>query len=113
GVAGAPGRKPKAPKVKSTEKNPKTTVASGGKGAVPPLANGADFKNFKCKKINWGALVTIAKACAEKTTRARFTSKAYDITKRRATLAAVPKETITTVGRQAYKDAAAAWDAVK
>ena len=71
---------------------------------------------YRCtllQKMSILALRCNTKASAKKTTRARFTSKAYDTTKRRATVAAVPKEMVTTVARQAYKDAAAAWDAVK
>ena len=112
-VAGTPVSKRAPPKVTSTEKAPKKTVASGGKGAVSPLADGTAFKNFKYKKISWGDLVTITKASAKKTTRGAFTSKAYDTTKRRAVSASTPEKMVTTIARQAYQDAAAAWDAVK
>ena len=102
-VADTPARKRKDPKAASVGKGPKAAAA--------PLAVGA-LKNFKYKQISWSDLVVITKALAKKTTRGSFTSKAYDTTKRRATVAKVPKQVITAVARQAYKDAAAAWDAV-
>eukprot|EP00959_Pyramimonas_sp_CCMP1952_P389465 8161002-Pyramimonas_sp.AAC.1 len=67
----------------------------------------------KTKGIDYSDLLSITKSTMKKTTRGAFTSKAYDNTKKRASVAGMSPAKVLVIAREAYAAAASKWDKLK
>ncbi|CAK0857286.1 unnamed protein product [Prorocentrum cordatum] len=95
----------------------KSVMKAARKATPPPMKSAMKAAtkggSGKTKGIDYSDLLSITKSTMKKTTRGAFTSKAYDNTKKRASVAGMSPAKVLAIAREAYAAAASKWDKLK